>query len=117
MCKSRYFKIWMVTLSGHRREGEKTRPMKKESHTGFRNEKLFCYHCGESQTMPVPIHIEIATAMMKAFEKIHKNCKKTWVEPVNDPEGKGELENERWWIANGEHGISSKTMFNRLRLS
>jgi len=88
--------------------------MKKESHTGFRNEKLFCFHCGTSQIVPVPIPIDIATAMMRAFEKIHKNCEKTWTEPVNDPHGKGELQNERWWIENGEHGISSKTMFNIL---
>ena len=88
--------------------------MKKEPHTGIRNEKLFCYHCGESQVMPLPISVEMATAMMKAFEKIHRNCEKTWIQPVNDPDGKTELENEQWWMLHGEHGISSKTMFNRL---
>ena len=88
--------------------------MKKESHTGFRNEKLFCFHCGTSQTMPVPMPVDIATAMMKAFYKLHKNCEKTWVEPVNDPDGKNEIQNERWWMEKGEHGMSSKTMFNIL---
>ncbi|MFA5299915.1 MAG: hypothetical protein WC389_17150 [Lutibacter sp.] len=88
--------------------------MKKEKHTGFRNEKLFCFHCGESQVMPVPIRIEMATAIMKAFEKLHRNCEKTWIEPVNDPYSKTEMENERWWMVHGEHGISSKTIFNHL---
>jgi hypothetical protein len=88
--------------------------MKKESHTGIRNEKLFCFHCGTSQVMPVPMPVYIATAMIKAFEKNHRSCKKTWTELVHDPDGKSEWENERWWIANGEHGISSKTMFNIL---
>ena len=87
--------------------------MKKESHTGFRNGKLFCFNCGTFQdfvTMPV----FMATDFLKSFEKHHKNCQKTWIEPVNETNGKTEYENENWWMIHGEQGISSKTMFNHL---
>ena len=88
---------------------------KKESHIGFRNEKLFCFHCGNSFAMPVPIAVTMVLAIVKAFEKDHISCKKTWVEPVNEhPEEKTEDSNAMWWILNGEHGSSSKTIFNTL---
>src|SRR5690348_9121224 len=87
---------------------------KKECHTGFRNGDLFCFHCGESQVMPLPMPVELATDFMKSFDKHHKDCEKTWSEPVATPEGKGENANAMWWVRNGEHGTSSKTMFKYL---
>ena len=87
----------------------------KESHTGFRNEHLFCFHCGVSQQMPTPMPIQLATDFMKSFAKLHKGCKKVWAEPVNvAADQKDERTNCLWWLQNGEHGISSKTMFNYL---
>ncbi len=61
------------------------------------------------------MRLGMTTAIMKQFEKDHKLCNKTWVEPVNEnPETKSETENSIWWSLNGEHGLSSKTIFNRL---
>jgi hypothetical protein len=86
--------------------------MKKKPHTGFRNEKLFCFNCGQSYDMHYPQPIEMATAMMKQFEKTHKNCEPVWKEPVNETAGKSEHANAIWWKYSGEHGMSSQTMFN-----
>lgn len=88
--------------------------MKEISHIGIRNESFFCYHCGGSQKIPFPISIDLLTEWMKGFKKVHKNCIKTWTEPINDVDGKTEYENCNWWINHGEHGISSMTMFNHL---
>lgn len=87
---------------------------KKQPHTGFRNGDLFCFNCGKSYKMNLPQPISMAAAMMKQFDKDHKSCAKTWVEPVPEPDGKTEEENALWWIQNGEHGMSSKTIFNLL---
>lgn len=84
---------------------------KKQEHTGFRNGDLFCFNCGTSYKMNLPQPIDMAAAMMKQFSKSHKNCAKTWVEPVSDGNGKTLEENKNWWLINGEHGISSKNMF------
>lgn len=62
--------------------------------------------------MPSPV--DTVTGAMRTFVKTHRNCQKSWAEPVNDPQGKSEEENARWWMENGEHGISSVTMFNAL---
>lgn len=49
------------------------------------------------------------------FTKEHLHCPKTWTEPTNEgPESKPIEENERWWLMHGEHGLSSKAMFNHL---
>jgi hypothetical protein len=91
---------------------------KKESNTGFRNGDLFCFNCGESYTMNLPASVSMVSAMMLQFSKDHKNCKKTWTEPVAEPENQNSniaiANNANWWRINGEHGISSKTMFNCL---
>lgn len=50
---------------------------------------------------------------MKAFDALHKNCPQTWVEPKAD-QSKTTYERAMWWIANGETGSSSKTMWNCL---
>jgi hypothetical protein len=53
----------------------------------------------------------MVTGIMKVFSKVHKDCVKTWVEPVAETNGKSLEENKNWWLINGEHGISSKNMF------
>lgn len=90
---------------------------KIKSHTGFRNGDLFCFNCGSSYKMNLPQLVDMASAMMKQFGKSHKGCIKTWVEPVSETNGKTEEENANWWAENGEHGVSSKTMFNHLSKS
>ena len=82
--------------------------------TGFRNGALFCFNCGGSYEMPVPQPVTMASALMKQFDKDHKDCKQTWTEPTNEVENKTVVQNANWWAENGEHGMSSKTMFNHL---
>lgn len=92
--------------------GKKTNT--KKDNTGFRNGDLFCFNCGTSQKLPLPMDAGLASDWMMAFSKRHKSCPKTWSEPQNSIEGKTEAENEKWWLTNGEHGTSSKTMYNHL---
>lgn len=87
---------------------------KKKANTGFRNNSLFCFSCGDSYKINYPQPINMMTAIMKEFEKTHKSCEQTWKEPVNEV-GKTEEENCMWWMAYGEHGLSSKTIFNTLK--
>lgn len=91
---------------------------KNTGHTGFRNGNLFCFHCGESYNMNLPQPFDMATAMMKTFVKTHKTCEKTWIEPVPTPHMENTphaiITNAKWWVKNGEHGTSSKTMYNCL---
>lgn len=82
-------------------------------HIGFRNEKLFCHNCGGQFIMHLPIPVKETTKKIDAFTELHKDCKKTWVEPVAD-QNESVKEKAMWWIANGEHGMSSKTMWNCL---
>lgn len=83
---------------------------KTQSHTGFRNGDLFCFNCGRSYNMNLPQSVNIASAMMKQFDKDHKSCPKTWVQPEPDMSWP---ENERvvFWYKNGERGTSSETIF------
>lgn len=87
---------------------------KVKGHTGFRNGDLFCFNCGTSYKMNLPQPVTIASAIMKQFAEDHKNCIKTWTEPLNKGNEKTEEQNANWWAENGEHGLSSKTIFNRL---
>jgi len=86
--------------------------MKKKSNTGIRNGDLFCFNCGGNYKMPLPQPITMVTALMNQFAKDHQNCEKGWAEPINDVNGKTEIQNADWWAINGAHGTSSKTMFN-----
>lgn len=84
--------------------------------TGIRNGKLFCFNCGKEQTIPYPMEAGFAAEFFSLFEKYHKKCKKTWVEPSvyetkNLPTKQHKM---MWWVENGEHGISSKTMYDVL---
>lgn len=86
---------------------------KKITHTAIRNQNLFCMNCGEEQKIPYPIQIPMMTAMMDAFNKMHKVCKPEWKQPeVN--QALSESEKAIWWANYGEHGTSSKTMFSNL---
>lgn len=87
--------------------------MTKEQ-TGFRNGDIFCFNCGTPQVIPLPMPVTLATSLMDAFGKLHRDCESTWVEPENDTSEKSEQENAIWWLANGEQGISSETMFKYL---
>ncbi len=93
---------------------EKKKKESKSSHVRFRNGDLFCYHCGSSFKMPLPAPVSMATAMMTQFEKDHRKCKKTWTEPVASTNGKSEQQNALWWSLKGEHGSSSRCIFNEL---
>lgn len=65
--------------------------------------------------MALPATVKMFAAIAKQFDADHRNCEKTWAEPIptGQPE-KTEHENAMWWAANGEHGTSSKTMFRYL---
>lgn len=90
---------------------------KTKGKTGFRNEELFCFNCGSSYKIQYPQPVSMAGAMMKQFAKDHENCKPTWKEPVNETPEQTEQFCANWWAENGEHGMSSKTMFNHLTQS
>lgn len=92
---------------------------KKELHTGIRNGKLFCFNCGSSYDLgATPQPVTIAAAIMKQFEKDHKDCPKTWEEPIAEPDEtqsfRSMQKNAEWWLAHGERGVSSETMFSYL---
>lgn len=89
---------------------------KAKDNTGFRNGNLFCFNCGTSQAMPLPMEAKLAGDFMMLFSKHHRKCLKTW-EPPHPSETKNMTtlkEKMDWWIEKGEHGISSKTMFSVL---
>lgn len=96
---------------------------KKESNTGFRNGKLFCFNCGESYDMFAGtdgqgVAIGLSADIMIGFAKQHLNCKPTWTEPVNeDAANKSEIDNALWWAQYGERGSSSECIFNHLNKS
>lgn len=85
----------------------------KTEHVVIRNENLFCMNCGSSQAIPFPMEIPVFAAMGKAFGKSHATCPKTWEPPT--PNGQlSELGKANWWMANGERGISSETIWHTI---
>lgn len=79
--------------------------------TTFRNEKLFCTCCGGEFALNLPIAVDEMTKKTDAFNELHKDCKQTWKEPeVN--QDLTTTKKAMWWLANGETGTSSKTMWN-----
>ena len=82
-------------------------------HVIIRNESLFCSHCGRKLGVSYPIEIDVFAAMAKAFSKSHAACEKTWQEPTPDEKAK-EFENKKKWLEQGEHGVSSKTIYSVL---
>ena len=77
----------------------------------IRNGKLFCTKCGGEFGLSYPMEINEFSKKTEAFENLHKDCKQTWIEPKSD-QNKEVKERAMWWIANGEHGMSSETMWN-----
>ena len=57
-----------------------------------------------------------AAQMMIDFGERHEKCKKTWQEPSpEETKGMRSMQDKmQWWIANGEQGVSSKTMYSVL---
>lgn len=92
---------------------------KPKSHTimGDKND-LLCTHCGEREKLPMPLIVTHFGDIAAGFEKRHKNCEKVWEWPVADPKTemhyKAIAENVKWWIENGEHGISALTMLKKI---
>ena len=81
--------------------------------TTIRNEKLFCTCCGGEFALNLPLAIDEMTSKTDAFQELHKDCKQTWTEPKAD-QSKSSNAKAMWWVANGQVGMSSKTMFNCL---
>lgn len=53
------------------------------------------------------------SVMTKTFMKIHKDCPKTWQQPIVD-QRLTEKQKAEWWLEHGERGISSKTIFQTI---
>ena len=81
------------------------------SNTTIRNGKLFCLNCGGEFELKMPMPVTVVSEKTKAFEMLHKDCPKTWVEPEAD-QSKNTYEKAMWGMGNGEKGQSSKTMWN-----
>lgn len=79
--------------------------------TTIRNEKLFCLNCGGEFALILPLLIKEMIKKTDSFNELHKDCKKTWYEPKVD-QNKDIHDKAMFWIANGEQGMSSKTMWN-----
>ena len=90
---------------------------KTKANIGYRNDALFCFNCGGSYKIQYPQPVSMVTALTKQFTKEHKGCEATWKEPINETQEQTEEFCANWWAENGEHGVSSKTMFNHLAKS
>ena len=78
--------------------------------TTIRNQELFCLNCGQSYKLQYPVPVNELTKKIKAFEVLHKDCPKTWTEPVVDQSKSIETKAFFWW-QNGERGMSSETIW------
>lgn len=88
----------------------KSKKKPNSSHCVYRNSNLFCTHCGQEHVINYPIAISENISAINAFDKLHKNCKKTWVQPEPDMT-QSVIERAAWWCKYGEHGTSSKTIW------
>uniref|UniRef100_A0A6M3J6D3 Uncharacterized protein n=1 Tax=viral metagenome TaxID=1070528 RepID=A0A6M3J6D3_9ZZZZ len=84
--------------------------MKKINHTGIRNEKLFCYHCGGEFKIEIPMPVGDFVRKMTAFNALHKDCKKTWKQ-LRANQSLSLPDRVKFWQENGERGRSSELMF------
>lgn len=82
----------------------------KIEHTTIRNEKIFCLNCGGSFPLQTPIAVDVLAKKISQFNDLHENCLPTWKEPIAD-QSKDIEQKAMWWIANGEIGMSSKTIW------
>jgi hypothetical protein len=88
----------------------------KVEHTTIRNQNLFCLNCGGEYKLIYPLQVSgpnSLSAKIDAFNALHGNCPPTWKEPEVE-QSQSEKEKAMFWIANGEHGSSSMTMWNCL---
>lgn len=83
------------------------------NHTTFRNDKLFCTHCGGELSLVYPISVTDMVSKTESFNKSHKNCKPTWTEPKANPQ-LNIKERIYFWHKHGEQGMSSMAMFQRM---
>jgi hypothetical protein len=77
----------------------------------IRNENLFCTCCGGKFKLIYPISMTEMNKKVKHFTALHKDCKQTWTEPQAD-QSQSITAKAMFWLNNGEHGMSSKTMWN-----
>lgn len=84
---------------------------RKGDHVILRNGTAFCSHCGKSLTeLTLPVEMNVYVGAVNGFIKAHKNCEKTWTEPVPDM-SQDAASRALWWYENGERGVSSDTIF------
>ncbi len=83
----------------------------KVVHTTFRNGKLFCLHCGGDYELKLPLSVKEMAKKIDAFNILHSDCEKTWVEPIAAMD-KSIEERATFWMKNGETGMSSRTIWN-----
>lgn len=90
--------------------------IKTKSNTSIRNGDLFCFNCGRSQALPLPMNAGVVAQIMISFAKEHENCPKTWVEPSTDETKDMQAleDKKRWWLRNGERGASSESIYSVL---
>jgi len=83
----------------------------KTMNTTIRNGELFCLNCGGSHKLIMPIPVDKMITLIEAFNVLHKNCEKTWTEPVPD-QSKDTQAKAMFWLQHGERGMSSETMWH-----
>jgi hypothetical protein len=81
----------------------------KTDHCVMKNGHPFCMNCGQSYTINLPAPIPVVTGAIDGFIKAHKDCEKTWTEPVVDL-SKPFSERVLWWCEHGNRGVSSETI-------
>jgi len=72
-------------------------------HVAFRNGDFFCYHCGQSGGLNLPLSISEMGNQCLLFTEKHADCKPTWSEPI-PPITEYEEINAKWWFDNGKNG-------------
>jgi hypothetical protein len=86
---------------------------KGNSHTTIRNGKFFCLNCGGDQKIPYPVSIPMFAVIAKQFDAEHANCLPNWKQPEVDL-SLPVIARAKWWLENGERGMSSETIFRHL---
>jgi hypothetical protein len=77
---------------------------------GFR-----CENCGGTHAVALPVAIDMLAAQAAVFQKNHRACKKTWTPPPPATPPAREVpmaKRVKWWMEEGERGISSNTMLD-----
>jgi hypothetical protein len=82
-------------------------------HVVIRNSQFFCTNCGGSASPPMQVPVDDFVAASNMFISRHKSCPKEWVEPIPDP-ALSVNERAMFWMAQGEKGKSSLTIWNCL---